>query len=92
LQIDLKSLKRMKFQFLVLSSQFLTNGLCGAGAVLDFFRSCFGKMAIYSFVTNGYTPSPRSIGIIDLAAKRDLIYGLQQLTGKILGTKELALQ
>jgi hypothetical protein len=34
-------------------------------------------------------PPPRYIGIIDLARKRDLIYGLQQLTGKILISNNL---
>jgi hypothetical protein len=37
------------------------------------------------------SPSPRSIGIIDLAGKCDLIYGAQQLAGKILCTKDLCL-
>src|SRR5260370_29449160 len=36
-----------------------------------------------------YPPPPRSIGIIELAPKRDLIYWLQQLTGKIFKTKEI---
>src|SRR5216684_8366708 len=36
-----------------------------------------------------YPPPPRSIVIIELAPKRDLIYGLQQLTGKIFKTKEI---
>jgi hypothetical protein len=35
------------------------------------------------------TPSPRSIGIIGLETKPKIIYGLQQLAGKILSGKEL---
>jgi hypothetical protein len=34
-------------------------------------------------------PSPRSIGIIELATKSEKILGLQQLRGKILNPKEL---
>jgi len=37
----------------------------------------------------GYAPSPRTIGIIGLAPKSDLIYGAQQLAGKIFSRKEL---
>ncbi len=36
-----------------------------------------------------YPPPPRSIGIIELGENRDLIQGLQSLTGKILSPKEL---
>jgi hypothetical protein len=36
-----------------------------------------------------YTPSPWSIGIIGLERKCNLIYGLQQRTGKILSRKQL---
>src|SRR5258708_36855386 len=36
------------------------------------------------------TPLPQSIGIIDLATKREIIYWNQQLTGKILSRKDLA--
>ena len=39
--------------------------------------SRFGKMPIYYHITMRYTRSPRSIGIIDLAPKSDLIYGVQ---------------
>ncbi len=35
------------------------------------------------------SPSPRSIGIIGLAGKCDLIYGAQSLAGKILMSKNL---
>jgi hypothetical protein len=35
------------------------------------------------------SPSPRYIGIMELAPKCDLIYGLQQVTGKILMSKNL---
>ena len=38
----------------------------------------------------GCTPFPRSIGIIGLAEFVRLIYGLQQLRGKILSPKDLA--
>jgi hypothetical protein len=34
-------------------------------------------------------PSPRSIAIIELEPKLDLIYGLQQVAGKILMSKNL---
>jgi hypothetical protein len=34
---------------------------------------------------------PRSIGIFDLAENREVIYGAQLVTGKILSPKELAL-
>ena len=36
-----------------------------------------------------YPPPPRYIGIMELARKCDLIYGLQQVTGKILMSKNL---
>ena len=35
------------------------------------------------------SPSPRSLGIIDLEGKCDLIYGAQSLAGKILMSKNL---
>jgi len=38
----------------------------------------------------GYPPSPRIPGIIELGENREIIYGAQQLTGKILSRKELA--
>ena len=37
----------------------------------------------------GYPPSPRSSGIIALEENREVIYGTQWLTGKILSRKEL---
>jgi len=37
----------------------------------------------------GYPPPLPSIGIIDLAENRDVIYGAQQLRGKILSRKDL---
>jgi hypothetical protein len=43
------------------------------------------------FIYSLDTPPPRSIGIIDLERKIDLIYGAQQLTGKILSAKEIRL-
>jgi hypothetical protein len=38
----------------------------------------------------GYPPPSRSIGIIELAGNLEIIYGAQQLTGKILSRKDLA--
>jgi hypothetical protein len=40
----------------------------------------------------GIPPSPRSLAIIELAPKCDFIYGLQQVTGKILMSKNLESQ
>jgi hypothetical protein len=40
-------------------------------------------------VSNYPPPTPRSIGIIDLAENCEIIYGVQQLTGKIQETQEL---
>jgi len=49
----------------------------------------FGKPVDFG-VPRG-TPSPlRSIGIIDLAENRNVIYGGQQLRGKILSRKDLS--
>jgi hypothetical protein len=87
LQMDLNSLKRMKIQFSALGSQFSAT----ASVAFDFFLPGLGKWLFTFLLLEVYPPSPRSIGINDLPPKRDLIYGLQQLTGKILGTKELAL-
>jgi len=47
------------------------------------------KEFAYSGYFEVYPPPPRSIGIIDLAGKCDLIYGAQQLAGKILRAKDL---
>ena len=46
----------------------------------------FGKRA----VMRGIPPPPRSIGMFNLAENCDLIYGAQQLRGKILSRKDLA--
>jgi hypothetical protein len=40
----------------------------------------------------GYPPSPRISGIIELAENRKIIYGLQQLAGKILSPVGLRLK
>jgi hypothetical protein len=61
--------------------------LVAKGRADSWFR--FRETDVYLFITIGYTPSPRSIGIIELAPKSNLIYGAQQLTGKILSRKEL---
>ena len=37
----------------------------------------------------GYPPPPWSSGIIDLGENREIIYGAQWFTGKILSRKEL---
>ena len=42
------------------------------------------------FLALGYPPALWSVGIIELEAKLELIYGTQSLAGKILSRKDLA--
>src|SRR5579871_6013419 len=49
--------------------------------------SHFGK----SGLRRGYTPPPRSIGIMGLEENCEIIFGAQRVAGKILETKQLRL-
>ena len=51
--------------------------------------SCISGLA-RNFRFSGYPPPPRSSGIMDLAEILEVIYGAQQLAGKIFIRKELA--
>jgi hypothetical protein len=52
-------------------------------------RPCWGSLRRFRIGKTGVPPPPRSLGIIDLGAKRNLISGAQSLAGKILRSKEL---
>jgi|SRR5258708_24803673 len=78
------------FQFSVSGSQFSV--FCAVNSFLEIYlRSLAGTRATVVGIGNesGIPPSPRSIGIIGLERKCDLIYGAQSLTGKILMSKNL---
>jgi hypothetical protein len=53
--------------------------------------SLFGKAASYYFAVGGTLPTPLRFGFMDLGTKSQLIQRLQQLTGKVLIRKGLAL-
>ena len=53
----------------------------------------FGEKRVPFWETDGFwgiPPPPRISGIIDLEENREIIYGAQQLAGKILIRKELS--
>ena len=55
-------------------------------------KRIIGHSEQFQFGKPGYPPSPRSLGIIGLGGKCIKILGAQQLTGKILLSKDLACQ
>src|SRR6266853_2077861 len=78
------------FQFSVPGSQFSV--FCAVNSFLEIYlRSLAGTRATVLGIgdESGIPPSPRSIGIIGLERKCDLIYGARSLTGKILMSKNL---